>query len=183
MKRIKSFKLFENEYLGDPDFDNLVEDIKIMFSDLNDYYDVDVVGTGRAPFDEDKDIIDINISRNTSKNKEYIKLNDASKNKGYIKLNDVKNKVNQLLDQIELDGPEYELRRVKIIYLDQIIRPNSITFDNENNLGIDELLDGDATSVEPTYPGDAKKISGSDILSGNIGINNISISLQSKDGE
>jgi len=169
MKRIKSFKLFENEYLGDPDFDNLVEDIKLMVSDLNDYYDVDVVGTGRAPFDEDKDLIDINISRN------------ASKNKGYIKLNDVKNKVNQLLEQIELDGFEYEIRRVKLIYLDRSARSNSIEFLNSDKVDIDELLDGEG-KMGYVY-GNKSSDTGKELLSSGIGIQSIYVSLQTKEGK
>lgn len=169
MKRIKSFKLFENEYLGDPDFDNLVEDIKLMVADLNDYYDVDVVGTGRAPFDEDKDLIDINISRNTSKNKEYIKLND------------VKNKVNQLLEQIELDGFEYEIRRVKLIYLDRSARSNSIEFLNTDKVDIDELLDGEG-KMGYVY-GNKSSDTGKELLSSGIGIQSIYVSLQTKEGK
>jgi hypothetical protein len=168
MKRIKSFKLFEDNEFGDPNFSYLIKDIKLMVSDLMDDYDVRVHATERG-FENEKDEIDIDIHR------------DSRKNKSYIKLNDIKNRIKQILDQLDLDGLEYEIRRVKIIYLDRLVRTNSIEFLNMNKVDIDELLDGPG-KLGHIY-GSKSSDTGKDVLSSGIGIQSIYVSLQTKEGK
>jgi hypothetical protein len=167
MKRIKSFKLFEDSEFGDPNFGYLIKDIKLMLSDLMDDYDVRVHATERG-FEDEKNEIDIDIHR------------DSRKNTGYIRLNDIKNRIKQILDELDLDGLEYEIRRVKIIYLDRLVRTNSIEFQNKNKVDIDELLDGPA-SMGHMYG--KTNNTGKEILSSGIGIQGMYISLQTKEGK
>ena len=162
MKRIKSFKLFENNEFG------LIEDIKLMLSDLMDNYDVRVLGIEKYS-EYEKDEIDITFFR------------DSRKNKGYIKLNDIKIKIKQILDQLELDGNEYEIRRVKLIFIDRLARNNSMDFLNTDKVDIDELLDGPG-KMGYVY-GSKSSDTGKDVLSSGIGIQSIYVSLQTKEGK
>ena len=168
MKRIKSFKLFENDEFGDPNFRHIIKDIKLMLSDLMDDYDVRVLGI-ESDFEDEKDGIDIDIHR------------DSRKNKSYIKLNDIKNRVKQILDELYLDGYEYEIRRIKLIYLDRLYRDNSIEFLNTNKVDIDELLDGPG-KLGNIY-GSKSSDTGKDVLSSGIGIRSVYVSLQTKEGK
>lgn len=165
MKIIKSFKLFESNEFGDPNFKNLVDDIKLMVADLTDDYTIGVVGSER-PFDDEKD---------------YIYFTAYHNNGGYIKIDLIKSKIKQILDQLYLDGLEYEIRRIKIIYLDRSARSNSIEFLNTDKVDIDELLDGPGRLG---YVYDSKSSdTGKDVLSSGIDIQSIDVSLQTKEGK
>lgn len=169
MKRIKSFKLFESNEFGDPNFNYLVDDIKLMVADLTDYLEVDVVGSERS-FEDEKDYIDIDIRRVTHKNS------------GYIKIDLMKSKTKQILEQIELDGFEYEIRRIKIIYLDRLVRSNYIEFLNKNSVDVDELLDGPGR-FGSLYSKEGSETTGKELLSSGIGIQEFIISIQTKEGK
>ena len=170
MKRIKSFKLFESNEFGDPNFNYLVQDIKLMVADLTDDHAIDVVGSERS-FEDEKDYIDIDIRR------------DSSKNRGYIKIDLMKSKTKQILEQIELDGFEYEIRRIKIVYLDRLARDNYIEFLNKNNnVDVDELLDGPGR-FGSLYSKEGIETTGKELLSSGIGIKEFIISIQTKEGK
>lgn len=168
MKIIKSFKLFESNEFGDPNFKHLVDDIKLMVADLTDDHAVDVVGSERS-FEDEKDYIDIDIRR------------DSSKNRGYIKIDLMKSKTKQILEQIEMDGFEYEIRRIKIVYLDRLARDNYIEFLN-NNVDVDELLDGPGR-FGSLYSKEGSETTGKELLSSGIGIKEFIISIQTKEGK
>jgi hypothetical protein len=82
---------------------------------------------------------------------------------------------------MELDGFEYEIRRVKLIYLDRSARSNSIEFLNTDKVDIDELLDGEG-KMGYVY-GNKSSDTGKELLSSGIGIQSIYVSLQTKEGK